>query len=250
MILQTDRLTVHVGGIRALDGVSIGIPAGTVTAVIGPTGSGKTTLLRTMNRMVSLLPSVRIEGDVRLQDVSIFASGVRVTDLRRRVGLVGAETALLPGTVADNMTYGLQVSGQWPTARARLARSEDALREVHLWDEVKDQWDGAAAALSASQRRRLTIARALALGPEVLLLDDPTAGLDPVATQRIESLIYTLRQRLTVVLATNSLRQAARVSDQTAFLWLGRLVECSPTARLFTTPAERLTEDYVTGRCG
>lgn len=249
-MLQTDRLTVHVGGIRALDGVTIGIPAGTVTAVIGPTGSGKTTLLRTMNRMVSLLPSVRIEGDVRLQDVSIFAPGVRVTDLRRRVALVGAETALLPGTVADNMIYGLQVSGQWPTVRARLARAEDALREVHLWDEVKDQWDGAAADLSASQRRRLTIARALALGPEVLLLDDPTAGLDPVATQRIESLVYTLRQRLTVVLATNSLRQAARVSDQTAFLWLGRLVECSPTARLFTTPAERLTEDYVTGRCG
>lgn len=250
MILQTDRLTVHVGGIRALDGVSLEIPANTVTAIIGPTGCGKTTLLRTINRMIALLPSVRIEGDVRLHGASVFAPGVRVTELRRRIGLVGAETALLPGSVLDNMRYGLQVSGQWRTERARLARAEEALREVHLWDEVKDLLNGPAEGLSASQRRRLTIARALALGPELLLLDDPAAGLDPVATQRIESLIYTLRQRLTVVLVTNSVRQAARVSDQTAFLWLGRLVECSPTARLFTTPAERLTEDYVTGRCG
>jgi phosphate transport system ATP-binding protein len=248
--LQTERLTVHVGGVRALDGVSLDIPGGTVTAIIGPTGCGKTTLLRTMNRMISLLPSVRIEGDVRFHGASIFAPDVRVTDLRRRIGLVGADTALLPGSVVDNMTYGLQVSGQWRSDRARSARVEEALREVHLWDEVKDQIHSPANALSASQRRRLTLARALALAPEVLLLDDPTAGLDPVATQRIESLTYALRQRLTVILATNSVRQAARVSDQTAFLWLGRLVECSPTARLFTTPTERLTEDYVTGRCG
>jgi phosphate transport system ATP-binding protein len=250
MILQTDRLTVHVGGIRALDGVSLAITAGTVTAVIGPTGCGKTTLLRTINRMIALLPSTRIEGDVRFQGQSIFAPGTRVTELRRRIGLVGADTALLPGSVVDNMTYGLQVSGQWRSERARTARVEAALRDVHLWDEVKDQLESPAEALSASQRRRLTLARALTLGPDVLLLDDPTAGLDPVATQRIESLIYALRQRLTVVLATNSVRQAARVSDQTAFFWLGRLVECSPTARLFTTPTERLTEDYVTGRCG
>ncbi|MBM3781625.1 MAG: ATP-binding cassette domain-containing protein [Acidobacteria bacterium] len=249
-MLETERLTVHVGGVRAIDGVSLNISAGTVTAVIGPTGCGKSTLLRTINRMISLLPSVRIEGDVRLQGASIFTSGLRVTDLRRRVGLVGADTALLPGTVMDNMTYGLRVSGQWRTERARLTRVEEALREVHLWDEVKDQLDGPAEGLTAGQRRRLTMARALALGPELLLLDDPAAGLDPVATQRIESLIYTLRQRLTIVLVTNSVRQAARVSDQTAFLWLGRLVECSPTARVFTTPAERLTEDYVTGRCG
>ena len=249
-MLQTERLTVHVAGVRALDGVSLDIPAGTVTAVIGPTGCGKTTLLRTINRMISLEPTVRIEGDVRLTGSSIFAPDVRVTALRRRIGLVGADTALLPGSVIDNMTYGLEVSGQWRTARARLVRAEEALREVHLWDEVKDQLKGSAEALTAGQRRRLTMARALALGPEVLLLDDPAAGLDPVATQRIESLIYTLRQRLTIVLVTHSVRQAARVSDQTAFLWLGRLVECSPTARLFTTPAERLTEDYVTGRCG
>ena len=250
MVMQTLRLTVHVGGVRALDGVSLDIPAGTVTAVIGPTGCGKTTLVRTLNRMVALLPAVRIEGDVRLHGTSIFSPDVRTTELRRRVGLVGADTALLPGSVLDNMTYGLQVSGQCRGRHEQAGRAEQALREVHLWDEVKDQLDGPATALSASQQRRLTIARALALGPEVLLLDDPAAGLDPVATQRIESLVYALRQRLTVVLVTHSLRQAARVSDQTAFLWLGRLVECSPTARLFTTPAERLTEDYVTGRCG
>jgi len=247
--MQTLRLTVHVGGVRALDGVSLDLPAGTVTAIIGPTGCGKTTLLRTLNRMVALLPAVRVEGDVRLHGTSIFAPDIRTTELRRRIGLVGADTALLPGSVLDNMMYGLQVSGQCRGRHEQTVRAEQALREVHLWDEVKDQLDGPARALSASQQRRLTLARALALGPEVLLLDDPAAGLDPVATQRIESLIYTLRQRLTVVLATNSVRQAARVSDQTAFLWLGRLVECSPTARLFTTPAERLTEDYVTGRC-
>ncbi len=242
-------LSVRYGAARALDRVTLDVPAARVTALIGPSGCGKSTLLRTLNRLNDTVAGVRTEGDVRLDGESILAPDTDVVALRRRVGLVFQRSNPFPKSVFENVAYGLRINGL--RNRDEIAdRVGESLRAAALWSEVSDRLQESALTLSAGQQQRLCIARALAIQPEVLLMDEPASALDPIATQRIEELIHVLKRTYTIVLVTHNLQQAARVSDQTAFLWQGRLIECGPTEELFTAPRERLTEDYVTGRFG
>jgi phosphate transport system ATP-binding protein len=233
-----------------LHDISIAIRANLVTAFIGPSGCGKSTFLRTLNRMNDVIPGARVEGRVALVGEDIYAPGVDVVALRRRVGMVFQKSNPFPKSIFDNVAYGLRVN-KLTTSRAQLhERVEKSLRGAALWDEVKDRLNDSALALSGGQQQRLCIARALAVEPEVLLMDEPASALDPIATQRIEELVYQLKRDYTIVIVTHNMQQAARVSDVTAFSWLGRLIECDRTDRIFTSPRERVTEDYVTGRFG
>jgi phosphate transport system ATP-binding protein len=248
--VEVDGLSVYYDTRRALDGVSVTLSANLVTAFIGPSGCGKTTFLRTLNRMNDIIPGTRVEGRVRIDGLDIYEPGLDVVDLRRRVGMVFQKSNPFPKTVFENVAYGLRIN-QLATSRAEMAdRVEESLQAAALWDEVKDRLHTPALTLSGGQQQRLCIARALAVRPEILLMDEPASALDPIATQRIEELIYSLKKRYTIAIVTHNMQQAARVSDFTAFFWLGRLVEYDHTERMFTAPAERLTEDYITGRCG
>jgi phosphate transport system ATP-binding protein len=221
-----------------------------VTAFIGPSGCGKSTFLRTLNRMNDLIPGVKVLGEVCIDGEYIYASSVDVVALRRRVGMVFQKSNPFPKSVFENVAYGVRIN-RMASGRADLhARVEESLRSAALWDEVKDRLHTPATALSGGQQQRLCIARALAVRPEVLLMDEPASALDPIATQRIEELIDELKQRYTIVIVTHNMQQAARVSDLTAFFWLGKLVEFDETKNIFTAPREKLTEDYVTGRFG
>jgi phosphate transport system ATP-binding protein len=248
--ITVSNLDFFYGSTRALHEISIRIPNRMVTAFIGPSGCGKSTFLRTLNRMNDLIPGARVRGEVRIDGQDIYAPSVDVVSLRRRVGMVFQKSNPFPKSVFENVAYGLRIN-RLAGSRAELqGRVEESLRAAALWDEVKDRLHTPATALSGGQQQRLCIARALAVRPEVLLMDEPASALDPIATQRIEELIYQLKERYTIVIVTHNMQQAARVSDLTAFFWLGKLVEVDQTGRIFTAPREKLTEDYVTGRFG
>jgi len=250
--ITVERFSLYYGAFRALREVSVQIPANHITAIIGPSGCGKSTFLRTLNRMNDLIPNVRVEGAVRIDGQDILAGDV--VELRRRVGMVFQRPNPFPKSILDNVAYGPRAHGL--RDRAKLAEIvERSLRDAALWDEVKDDLRKSALALSGGQQQRLCIARALAVEPEILLMDEPASALDPLATLKIEELIQTLKQRYTIVIVTHNMQQAARASDYTAFFMMdeeraGRLVEFGPTRQLFTTPRDKRTEDYITGRFG
>ena len=248
--IAVDRLNFYYGEKRALDSIAINIRTNLVTAFIGPSGCGKSTFLRTLNRMNDIIPGTRVEGKVEIDGQPIYGAGVDVVQLRRKVGMVFQKSNPFPKSIFENIAYGLRVNGLSKSKPEMTERVEESLRQAAIWDEVKDRLHESALSLSGGQQQRLCIARALAIRPEIILMDEPASALDPIATQRIEELIYDLKKKYTIVIVTHNMQQAARVSDLTAFFWLGRLVEFGRTDRIFTAPAEKLTEDYVTGRCG
>jgi phosphate transport system ATP-binding protein len=243
-------MNFYYGPRRVLDNVTLNIGANRVTALIGPSGCGKSTFLRALNRMNDIIPGTRVEGEVKIDGVDIYSPSIDVVDLRRRVGMVFQKSNPFPKSIFENVAYGLRINRLTRSRDELHARVEATLKSAALWEEVKDRLNTSALALSGGQQQRLCIARALAVEPEILLMDEPASALDPIATQRIEELIYALKERYTIVIVTHNMQQAARVSDVTAFFWLGRLVECDRTNKLFTAPAQKLTEDYVTGRFG
>ena len=245
--LELRALSLWYGARQALDAVSFGVPSRRITALIGPSASGKSSLLRCLNRLNDELPECRVEGEVRLGATNIYAKDVVVHELRRRVGMVFQRPNPFPLSVYENVAYGPRLVGV-KSRRELDAAVEAALKSAALWDEVASRLDESALALSLGQQQRLVIARALAVGPEILLMDEPASALDPAATLRFEELLRELAQRYTVLLVTHNMQQAARVSDYTAFLHQGRLVEFGDTDALLTNPRERLTEDYITGR--
>jgi len=255
---ETDRegkidvrgLNFYYGPKRALEDISISIPANLVTAFIGPSGCGKSTFLRTLNRMNDIITGTRVDGEVKIDGQDIYHGGVDVVTLRRRVGMVFQKSNPFPKSIFENVAYGLRIN-RMAASRSELAgRVEESLKQAALWTEVKDRLQESALALSGGQQQRLCIARALAIEPDILLMDEPASALDPIATQRIEELVYNLKRLYTVVIVTHNMQQAARVSDYTAFFWLGKLVEYDRTDKIFTAPSEKLTEDYITGRFG
>ena len=248
--IAVNGLNFYYGSKRALDGIAVQIRANLVTAFIGPSGCGKSTFLRTLNRMNDIIPGTRVEGTVLIDGRSIYDSGVDVVQLRRKVGMVFQKSNPFPKSIYENVAYGLRINGLVKSRAEMADRVEESLRQAAIWEEVKDRLQESALALSGGQQQRLCIARALAIRPEILLMDEPASALDPIATQRIEELIYELKKKYTIVIVTHNMQQAARVSDFTAFFWLGRIVEFDRTDKMFTAPAEKLTEDYVTGRCG
>jgi len=243
-------LDFYYGDRRVLEQISASIRPNEVTALIGPSGCGKSTFLRTLNRMNDIVPGARVEGKVTIDGQDIYASSVDVVDLRRRVGMVFQRSNPFPKSIFDNVAYGVRINRLTSSREELGGRVESSLRSAALWDEVKDRLHTSALSLSGGQQQRLCIARALAVEPEILLMDEPASALDPIATQRIEELIYQLKTHYTIVIVTHNMQQAARVSDVTAFFWLGKLVECGRTDKMFTAPSEKLTEDYVTGRFG
>ena len=248
--MGVERLNFYYGRVRALKDISLVMPSNKVTAFIGPSGCGKSTLIRTLNRMNDVIPGTRIEGRVSLDGEDIYAPGTDVVSLRRRVGMVFQKPNPFPRSVFDNVAYGLKIN-KLVRSKAELSeRVEASLRAAALWDEVKDRLKESAYGLSGGQQQRVCIARALAVEPEVILMDEPTSALDPIATQKIEELMADLTQKYTIIIVTHNMQQAARVSDLTAFFWLGELIEFNTTEKMFTKPDNRMTEDYITGRFG
>jgi phosphate transport system ATP-binding protein len=248
--IEADGLNFFYGDKRALQDISVKIQQNLVTAFIGPSGCGKSTFLRTLNRMNDIIPGARVEGRVLIDSSNIYEPGVDVVRLRRRVGMVFQKSNPFPKSIFENIAYGLRINGMAGSRTELAERVEESLKHAALWDEVKDRLQESALALSGGQQQRLCIARALAVRPDILLMDEPASALDPIATQRIEELVYDLKKAYTIVIVTHNMQQAARVSDYTAFFWLGRLVEYDRTDKIFTNPTEKLTEDYVTGRFG
>ncbi len=245
--IVVSHLDFYYGQTQALFGIDIGFPSKKVSALIGPSGCGKSTFLRTLNRMNETVKGARAEGSITLDGEDIFKSDVN--KLRRRVGMVFQRSNPFPMSIYANVAYGLDVNGLGQGMKTKDI-VEQSLVKAALWDEVKDKLRASAYSLSGGQQQRLCIARALAVKPEVLLMDEPCSALDPIATAKIEDLLYTLRGECTIIIVTHNLQQAARVSEHTAFFLLGRLVEFSPTAEIFKNPRKRETEDYVTGRFG
>jgi phosphate transport system ATP-binding protein len=248
--IRAERLNFYYGPKRALQDISLDIHPHLVTAFIGPSGCGKSTFLRTLNRMNDIIPETRVDGHVLIDNRDIYGHGVDVVELRRRVGMVFQKSNPFPKSIFENVAYGLRINAMAGSRSELEGRVEESLRQAALFDEVKDRLHDSALALSGGQQQRLCIARALAIRPEILLMDEPASALDPIATQRIEELIYQLKRDYTIVIVTHNMQQAARVSDFTAFFWLGKLVEFDQTEKIFTAPTEKLTEDYVTGRFG
>jgi phosphate transport system ATP-binding protein len=244
------NLNFFYGRTQALKDISLDIPERKVTAFIGPSGCGKSTFLRTLNRMNEVIPGTRVEGEVSLDGEDIYAPGTDVVDLRRRVGMVFQKSNPFPKSIFDNVAYGLKINGLTSGRSELEGRVEEALQDAALWPEVKDRLKSSALRLSGGQQQRLCIARALAIRPEVVLMDEPASALDPTATSKIEELIVELKRQYTIVIVTHNMQQAARVSDLTAFLLLGKLVEANSTEKMFTAPDQKLTEDYITGRFG
>ncbi len=248
-VLEIAGFNLWYGQKRVLFDVNLAVPKGKVTALIGPSGCGKSTLLRGVNRMNDLIEGVRTTGDMRLAGDSIYGRGVDVIELRRRMGMVFQKSNPFPLSIRDNVTYALQINGE--RNRSVLdAVCRRALEGAALWDEVRDRLGDSALGLSGGQQQRLCLARAIAAEPEMLLMDEPCSALDPIATSRVEELILDLRGGYTVLIVTHNMQQASRVSDYTAFMYLGQVVEYGPTARLFTNPRLKETEDYITGRFG
>ena len=247
--IHVENLDFFYGSSQALFGIEMRIPARQVTALIGPSGCGKSTFLRTLNRMNDIIPGSRVKGKVTMDGCDIYANGVDVADLRRRVGMVFQKSNPFPKTIFENIAYGPRIHGE--RKRERLcAIVENSLKQAALWNEVKDRLNENALGLSGGQQQRLCIARALAVEPAILLMDEPASALDPISTSHIEDLISELREKYTIVIVTHNMQQAARVSDFTAFFYQGHLVEIGATRQIFTRPAEKKTEDYITGRFG
>jgi phosphate transport system ATP-binding protein len=248
--IEVSGMSFYYGSQRALHDVNMRIRKHFVTALIGPSGCGKSTFLRSLNRMNDLIPGVRLEGQVSLDGQNVYSSSTDVIQLRRRVGMIFQRSNPFPMSIYENVAYGVRVNA---LTRDRLKLDEiveSTLRASALWDEVKDRLTKSAMGLSGGQQQRLCIARALAVEPEVLLMDEPASALDPISTAKIEELIYELKKNYTIVIVTHNMQQAARISDETGFFLNGRLVEFSETKRLFTAPSNRETEDYITGRFG
>ena len=249
-MLSCQSLEVSFGGNTVVKKVSVEFPRHRITAIIGPSGCGKSTLLRAFNRMHDLTAGAKVSGTVMLEGRDLYAPGIDPVSVRRAVGMVFQKANPFPAlSILENTVAGLRLAGERDRRRLREV-AERALRDAALWDEVKDRLDRNALQLSGGQQQRLCIARALAVEPSVLLMDEPCSALDPIATQRIEELMVRLKEKLTVVIVTHNLQQAARVSDRTAFMWLGDLIEVGDTAPMFLKPAQKLTEDYLTGRFG
>jgi phosphate transport system ATP-binding protein len=248
-LISVSNLSLYYGHSRALKDISFSMAEKIVTAFIGPSGCGKSTLLRCFNRMNDLIDNVRIEGSVTIGGQDINGPDVDVIELRKRVGMVFQKSNPFPKSIYDNVAYGLRL--QNITARSQLdGIVEDSLKKAALWEEVKDRLHTSGLGLSGGQQQRLCIARAIAVKPEIILMDEPASALDPLATARIEELILDLKREFTIVIVTHNMQQAARISDRTAFFYLGELIEYDTTTRIFTNPAKKQTEDYVTGRFG
>lgn len=247
---QVTNLSIWYGEKRAIEDVTLNIASNAVTAIIGPSGCGKSTFLRALNRMHELTPKTRMEGTVLLNGDDLYSSTVDPTIVRRRVGMVFQKSNPFPTmTIGENVVVGLRLNGV-RNQKLLNERLEKSLRMAALWDEVKDDLNKPGTSLSGGQQQRLCIARALAVEPEVILMDEPCSALDPIATAKIEELIYQLKARYTIVTVTHNMQQAGRISDYTAFMYLGRLIEFGPTTKIFTNPSEKQTEDYITGRFG
>jgi len=247
--IEIESLSLFYGASKALKNISVTLGEKVVTAFIGPSGCGKSTLLRCLNRMNDLIDSVRIEGAVKIGGHDIYGSDVDVIELRKRVGMVFQKSNPFPKSIYENVAYGLRLHGV--KSKSDLdAAVEKSLQQSALWDEVKDRLHSSALGLSGGQQQRLCIARAIAIRPEIILMDEPASALDPIATARIEELILELKKDFTIVIVTHNMQQAARISDQTAFFYIGELIEFDTTAKIFTNPAKKQTEDYVTGRFG
>ena len=248
-VIEIDAFSLWYGSTQALRNVTLGIPERCITALIGPSGCGKSTLLRCLNRMNDLVPRVRTEGDIRFHDQTILDLDLDVTALRRRIGMVFQKSNPFPKSIFENVVYGCRIHGV--RERHELDEiAERSLRRAGLWDEVKDRLQASALSLSGGQQQRLCIARAIAVEPEVVLLDEPCSALDPIATQKVEQLMAELKERYTLVIVTHNMQQAARTSDYTGFLYLGELVEFGETAEMFVRPSKRQTQDYITGKFG
>jgi phosphate transport system ATP-binding protein len=248
--IRVTDMNFYYGSHRVLEDITLNIQPNQVTALIGPSGCGKSTFLRSLNRMNDIVAGARVDGSISIDGADIYAPTVDVVDLRRRVGMVFQKSNPFPKSVFDNVAYGLRINRMTRSREELRGRVEASLKAAALWEEVRDRLHMSALSLSGGQQQRLCIARALAVEPEILLMDEPASALDPIATQRIEELIYQLKRDYTIVIVTHNMQQAARVSDVTAFFWLGRLVECDRTNKIFTAPSEKLTEDYLTGRFG
>jgi len=248
--IQIRDLSFYYGKTQALHDIALEIPERIVMALIGPSGCGKSTFLRTLNRMNDVIPGTRIAGEILIDGRDIYVPGTDVVELRRKVGMVFQKSNPFPKSVFENVAYGLRINRLTSSKSELEHRVEQALKDAALWTEVQDRLKTSALSLSGGQQQRLCIARALAIRPEVILMDEPASALDPVATHKIEELIVELKKQYTIVIVTHNMQQAARVSDTTAFFLLGKIVEVNPTEKIFTAPDEKLTEDYVTGRFG
>jgi phosphate transport system ATP-binding protein len=248
--ISVRQLDFYYGTQQALYDVSLDIQERVVTAFIGPSGCGKSTFIRTLNRMNDVIPGTRVTGQVLLDGHDIYAPGMDVVGLRRRVGMVFQKSNPFPKSIFDNVAYGLRINRMTNSNSELAGRVEQALKDAALWNEVKDRLKMSALSLSGGQQQRLCIARALAIRPDVILMDEPASALDPIATSKIEELIFVLKEQYTIVIVTHNMQQAARVSDTTAFFLLGKLIEVNSTERMFTAPTEKVTEDYITGRFG
>ncbi len=248
--IETKNVSLYYGAFQALKNISLSVKANTVTALIGPSGCGKSTYLRLFNRMNDLIPGVKITGDVLLDEKDIYNSkGLRIDELRKKVGMVFQKPNPFPKSIFENVAYGLRVNGMNHASFVE-ERVEISLRQAALWEEVKDKLKKSAFALSGGQQQRLCIARALAIEPSVLLMDEPASALDPISTAKIEELIYELKAKYTIIIVTHNMQQAGRVSDKTAFFYLGDLIEFNDTNIIFTNPSDPKTQSYVTGRFG
>jgi len=248
--ISISNLNFFYGKAQALHDITLEIPERQITAFIGPSGCGKSTFLRTLNRMNDTIPTARVEGNVVIDGEDIYAAGTDVVTLRRKVGMVFQKSNPFPKSIFENVAYGIRINGIDANKADLQGRVEKALRDAALWEEVKDRLQTSAFGLSGGQQQRLCIARALAVQPEVILMDEPASALDPMATQKIEELVVELKRDYTIVIVTHNMQQAARVSDSTAFFMLGKMIEYNPTIKIFQNPDEKLTEDYITGRFG
>jgi phosphate transport system ATP-binding protein len=247
--ITSRKLDFYYGAFKALQEISLDFRRNQATALIGPSGCGKSTFLRCLNRMNDLIPGIRVDGEVCIDGDNIYAPSVDVVNLRSRIGMVFQKPNPFPKTIFENVAYGLKVNGV-KDKNLIAQRVEKSLRSGALWDEVKDRLHDSALGLSGGQQQRLCIARALAVEPEVLLMDEPCSALDPIATQKIEELIHELKDKYTIIIVTHNMQQAARVSDVTAFFYMGKLIEAGETDTIFTRPRLKTTEDYITGRFG
>lgn len=249
--IEVNNLNFYYGDVIALKNINLKIPSNNVTALIGPSGCGKSTFLRTLNRMNELIDDVRIKGEVIIDGQNIYDSGIDVVELRKRVGMIFQKSNPFPKSIYENVAFGLRIGGLGKKSKNELDEIvERSLKQAALWDEVKDRLNESALGLSGGQQQRLCIARALAIEPDILLMDEPASALDPISTAKVEELIHQLRDNYTIVIVTHNLQQAARVSDYTAFFYLGSLIEFDKTSKIFTNPSIKQTEDYITGRFG
>ncbi|RMF98966.1 MAG: phosphate ABC transporter ATP-binding protein [Acidobacteria bacterium] len=248
--ISVSNLNFYYGKTKALHDISLDVVEKEVIAFIGPSGCGKSTFLRTLNRMNDIIPDTKVEGKVFLDGRDIYAADTDVVSLRRHVGMIFQKSNPFPKSIFENVAYGIKINRLHKNRTDLEERVERALRDAALWDEVKDRLHKSALGLSGGQQQRLCIARALAVQPEVILMDEPASALDPIATQKIEELIVELKKNYTIVIVTHNMQQAARISDRTAFFMLGKLIEVNPTRKIFTNPDQKLTEDYITGRFG